>query len=34
VSAAPTTPEEFGKYIQAEYAKWKKAVDVSGAKVE
>jgi tripartite-type tricarboxylate transporter receptor subunit TctC len=34
VSAAPTTPEEFGKYIQVEYAKWKKAVDVSGAKVE
>jgi tripartite-type tricarboxylate transporter receptor subunit TctC len=34
VSASPTTPEEFSKFVQAEFAKWKKAVEVSGAKVE
>jgi len=34
VSAAPTTPEEFAKFIRGEYAKWEKAVKVSGAQVE
>jgi tripartite-type tricarboxylate transporter receptor subunit TctC len=34
VVAAPTTPEEFSKFAQVEFAKWKKAVEVSGAKVE
>jgi tripartite-type tricarboxylate transporter receptor subunit TctC len=34
VSAAPMTSEEFMKFMNAEVAKWKKAVAVSGAKVE
>ena len=33
-TVAPMTPEEFGKFVTAERAKWKKAVAVSGAKVE
>jgi hypothetical protein len=28
------TPEAFRKFVKAETAKWKKAVDISGAKVE
>jgi tripartite-type tricarboxylate transporter receptor subunit TctC len=32
VMAAPVTPEEFGKFIHAEYDKWKKAVAVAGVK--
>ena len=34
VAAAPQSPDEFAKFIGAEYAKWKKAVALSGAKVE
>ncbi|HJQ63329.1 MAG TPA: tripartite tricarboxylate transporter substrate-binding protein [Burkholderiales bacterium] len=34
VSAAPVTPEAFRKFVEAETAKWKKAIDISGAKVE
>jgi hypothetical protein len=34
VAAAPQTPDEFVKFISVEYAKWKKAVALSGAKVE
>ena len=34
VMAAPGTPEEFGKFIHTEYEKWKKAVAVSGAKLD
>lgn len=34
VAAAPQTPDEFARFIGAEYAKWKKAVALSGAKVE
>ena len=34
VTAAPMTPEEFTKFVNAETAKWQKAVAVSGAKVE
>lgn len=34
VAAAPQTPDEFVKFIGLEYAKWKKAVALSGAKVE
>jgi tripartite-type tricarboxylate transporter receptor subunit TctC len=34
VAAAPTTPEQFRKFVEAETAKWKKAIDISGAKVE
>jgi tripartite-type tricarboxylate transporter receptor subunit TctC len=34
VSAAPTTPEQFRKFVEAETAKWKKAIAISGAKVE
>ncbi len=34
VAAAPVTPEEFAKFVNAETAKWQKAVTVSGAKVE
>ncbi len=34
VSAAPHTPEAFRKFLEAETAKWKKAIDISGAKVE
>ena len=34
VSPAPQSPEEFAKFIRAEYARWGKAIAVSGAKVE
>ena len=34
VAAAPQTPDEFVKFIGVEKAKWKKAVALSGAKVE
>jgi tripartite-type tricarboxylate transporter receptor subunit TctC len=34
VAAAPQTPAEFEKFIRAERAKWKKAVELSGAKAE
>ena len=34
VAAAPQTPDEFTKFIGVERAKWKKAVELSGAKVE
>ena len=34
VAAAPQTPAEFVKFIGAERAKWKKAVELSGAKAE
>ena len=34
VAAAPTSPEEFRKFVLAETAKWKKAISISGAKVE
>ena len=34
VAAAPQTPDEFVKFIRVERAKWKKAVALSGAKVE
>ena len=34
VTAAPITPEEFTKFVNAETAKWQKAVAVSGTKVE
>jgi tripartite-type tricarboxylate transporter receptor subunit TctC len=28
--AAPVTPEEFQKFIQIEYDKWKRAVSLAG----
>ena len=34
VSAAPQSPAEFAKFIRDERAKWKKAVELSGAKAE
>jgi tripartite-type tricarboxylate transporter receptor subunit TctC len=34
VAAAPTTPEEFRKFVQAETTKWKKVIAISGAKPE
>lgn len=34
VAAAPQSPAEFSKFINAEYTKWQKAVALSGAKVE
>jgi tripartite-type tricarboxylate transporter receptor subunit TctC len=34
VAAAPVTPAEFTKFVNAETAKWKKVVTISGAKVE
>ena len=34
VVAAPQTPAEFAKFINAEHVKWRKAVALSGAKVE
>ena len=34
VSAAPMTPEAFRKFVEVETAKWKKAIAVSGTKVE
>ena len=34
VVAAPTTPEEFRKFVQAETAKWDKVIRISGAKPE
>ena len=34
VMAAPGSPEEFQRFIDAEFEKWKKVVAVSGAKLE
>lgn len=34
LDAAPNSPEEFGKYIKAETAKWSKVIKISGAKAE
>jgi tripartite-type tricarboxylate transporter receptor subunit TctC len=34
VAAAPQSPDEFAKFISVEYAKWKKAVALAGAKVD
>ena len=34
VAASPTTPQAFRKFVEAETAKWKKAIALSGAKVE
>jgi tripartite-type tricarboxylate transporter receptor subunit TctC len=34
VATAPTTSEEFAKFVAVEFAKWQKAVTLSGAKVE
>ena len=34
VAAAPQSPAEFAKFINAEYAKWQKAVAASGIKAE
>ncbi len=34
VTAAPISPAEFTKFVNAETAKWQKAVDVSGTKIE
>ncbi|HZN25674.1 MAG TPA: tripartite tricarboxylate transporter substrate binding protein [Burkholderiales bacterium] len=34
VAAAPTTPEQFRKFVELETAKWKKAIAISGAKPE
>ena len=34
VAAAPVTPEVFRKFVEDETAKWKKAITLSGAKVE
>jgi tripartite-type tricarboxylate transporter receptor subunit TctC len=34
VAAAPQTPEEFAKFIQADYVRWGKAVAAAGAKIE
>ena len=34
VAAAPMTPEAFRKFAEAETVKWKKAIALSGAKVE
>ena len=34
VTAEPTTPEAFRKFVQAETVKWKKVIAISGAKLE
>ena len=34
LDAWPTTPEEFQKIIEADYAKWGKIVRASGAKID
>jgi len=34
VAAAPVTSAEFTKFVNAETAKWKKVVTISGAKIE
>ncbi|MDB5865518.1 MAG: bug [Betaproteobacteria bacterium] len=34
VAAAPTTPEAFRKFVQAETTKWKKVIALSGARLE
>jgi tripartite-type tricarboxylate transporter receptor subunit TctC len=34
VTAEPTTPEAFRKFVQSETAKWKKVIAISGAKLE
>jgi tripartite-type tricarboxylate transporter receptor subunit TctC len=34
VVLAPSTPEEFGKFLRAEVAKWAKVVQDTGASVD
>ncbi|MDH5537362.1 MAG: tripartite tricarboxylate transporter substrate-binding protein, partial [Betaproteobacteria bacterium] len=34
LDAAPSTPEQFGAYIESETVKWAKVVKASGAKAE
>ena len=34
VAAAPTTPEAFRKFVEAETVRWKKVITISGAKPE
>jgi tripartite-type tricarboxylate transporter receptor subunit TctC len=34
VATAPMSSEEFAKFVAVEFAKWQKAVSLSGAKVE
>jgi tripartite-type tricarboxylate transporter receptor subunit TctC len=34
VAAAPQKPEEFRKFVEAETAKWKKVITISGTKLE
>jgi tripartite-type tricarboxylate transporter receptor subunit TctC len=34
VAAAPSTPEAFRKFVQAETTKWQKVITISGAKLE
>lgn len=34
VAAAPQTPDEFAKFVNVEFAKWKKAVALAGVKME
>lgn len=34
VAAAPTTPQEFEKFIAVEFAKWKRAVALAGVKAD
>ncbi len=34
VAAAPTTPEAFRKFVEDETTRWKKVIDISGAKLE
>ncbi len=34
VAAAPVTPAEFTRFVNAETEKWKKVVTISGAKIE
>lgn len=34
VTAEPTTPEAFRKFVQAETAKWQKVIAIAGAKLE
>ena len=34
VEPAPMSPEEFGRYVRAEIAKWAKVVKESGAKAD
>lgn len=34
IEAAPGSPEEFGAFMKADYAKWERVVKLSGAKVD